>query len=240
MLFHSFTSKYVEFAFAPINIIYAGPHIVFALERFYHFASLQSSLHQIWVRQYTSTMKTDIRYSSSDCFEPFPFPPDEAILSLESIGEQYYETRHQIMISRQEGLTDTYNRFHDPHEHSTDIAQLRALHVEMDHAVAAAYGWSDFDVQYDFYETPQGVRYTMPEESRREVLKRLLALNFERAAEEQSILAGLPKPKKGKKSAQAAASAPAAPEVEPLDENAPPPDQLDLFDDGSPKQGRLL
>ena len=145
------------------------------------------------------------------------------------------------MQNLQEGLTATYNRFHDPNERSGDIAQLRALHVEMDHAVAAAYGWSDFDVKYDFHETPQGVRYTMPEVWRREVLKRLLALNFERAAEEQAMLAGAVKvKKKGKKSAQAAASAPVAPDGDPLDPNAPPPEQLDLFDDGSAKQGRLL
>ena len=127
--------------------------------------------------------------------------------------------------------------------HMSDSAQdrLRTLHVEMDHAVAAAYGWSGFDVLYAFHETPQGVRYTMPEVWRHEVLKRLLALNFERAAEERAILAGTVKvKKKGKQSAQAAASAPIAPEVDPLDPNAPPSEQLDLFDDGSSKQERLL
>jgi len=47
------------------------------------------------------------------------------------------------MRQRQVGLTKICNYFHDPDETSTDIAELRRLHVEMDQAVAAAYGWQD-------------------------------------------------------------------------------------------------
>jgi len=94
-----------------------------------------------------------------------------------------------MMLSRQEGLTKTYNRFHDRGEHSADIARLRALHVEMDRAVAAAYGWTDLDLGHGFHETKQGIRYTISESARRTVLDRLLALNHERYAEE--VKAGL-------------------------------------------------
>ena len=90
---------------------------------------------------------------------------------------------------RQEGLTDTYNRFHDPAETSADIAELRQLHVEMDQAVAAAYGWVDLDLGHGFYTTKQGQRYTISEAARRTVLDRLLALNHARYAEE--VKAGL-------------------------------------------------
>ena len=47
------------------------------------------------------------------------------------------------MVSNNEGLTSTYNRFHDPAETSTGILELRRLHGEMDQAVLNAYGWSD-------------------------------------------------------------------------------------------------
>ena len=89
-----------------------------------------------------------------------------------------------MMLSRHEGLTKTYNRFHDPDETSADIQKLRQLHVEMDNAVAAAYGWTDLDLGHGFHETKQGVRYTISEAARREVLGRLLKLNHERYAEE--------------------------------------------------------
>ena len=102
------------------------------------------------------------------------------------------------MQSRQEGLTKTYNRFHNPDESAEDIERLRELHVEMDRAVADAYGWGDLDLGHGFHETKQGVRFTISEEARREVLDRLLLLNHERYAEE--VAQGLhdKKAKKGK------------------------------------------
>ena len=54
----------------------------------------------------------------------------------------------------------------------------------MDHAVAAAYGWTDLDLGHGFHETKQGVRFTISEAARREVLGRLLKLNHERYATE--------------------------------------------------------
>ena len=103
---------------------------------------------------------------------------------LNKIGQIYCEHRRQIMLARKEGLTKTYNRFHDPDETADDIQKLRALHVEMDKAVAAAYGWTDLDLGHGFRETKQGVRFTISESARREVLARLLKLNHERHAEE--------------------------------------------------------
>ena len=47
------------------------------------------------------------------------------------------------MIRNNEGLTSTYNRFHDPSESSPDLLELRNLHTEMDQAVLKSYGWGD-------------------------------------------------------------------------------------------------
>src|SRR5260370_6472619 len=91
------------------------------------------------------------------------------------------------MLTRQEGLTKTYNRFHNPEETAEDILTLRELHKEMDEAVARAYGWDDLDLGHGFHETKQGLRYTISEEARREVLGRLLRLNHERYAEEVAM-----------------------------------------------------
>ena len=100
------------------------------------------------------------------------------------MGEAYHDHRRQMMLSRNEGLTKTYNRFNDPSEQSDDITRLRALHVEMDGAVAAAYGWNDLDLTHDFQETTQGVRYTLSDPGRRIILDHLLALNQQRYEEE--------------------------------------------------------
>ncbi len=70
----------------------------------------------------------------------------------------------------------------------------------MDYAVAQAYGWDDLlggeGLNHDFHETKQGLRYTISEPIRREILDRLLQLNFDRYAEEEQR--GLHDKKKGK------------------------------------------
>jgi hypothetical protein len=77
------------------------------------------------------------------------------------------------------------------------------LHVEMDRAVAAVYGWSDLALGHGFHQTKQGLRFTISEPARREVLARLLKLNHERHAEElRQGLVGVkakPKPRATKK-----------------------------------------
>jgi hypothetical protein len=88
------------------------------------------------------------------------------------------------MFGRHEGLTKTYNRFHDSTETAADIRELRDLHVEMDRAVAAAYGWTDLNLNHGFHETRQGRRFTISEHARQEVLARLLRLNQARYSDE--------------------------------------------------------
>ena len=142
-------------------------------------------------------MKDDLRYTPSDCFETFPFPENwETHPALEAAGKTYYDFRAELMRENNEGMTKTYNRFHDPDEHDPRIARLRELHAAMDRAVLDAYGWNDiladceFLLDYEIDEATWGhkkkpYRYRWPDEVRDEVLARLLALNAERAAEER-------------------------------------------------------
>jgi hypothetical protein len=152
------------------------------MQTYADFAYLQSNINTEWALTYGSTLGATPVYTPSDCFETFPFPTHTS--NLDKIGEHYHEHRRQVMLARREGLTKTYNRFHDPIETSADIAELRRLHVAMDQAVAAAYAWADLDLGHGFHETKQGLRYTISEAARRTVLDRLLALNHERYAEE--------------------------------------------------------
>jgi hypothetical protein len=192
------TSRTVAFEFIKTGIVFSHATIVLTFDSNAIFALLLSTIHTEWAREHGSSMKGDARYTPSDCFETFPFPDTRNPIpdTLSPIGEQYHEHRRQVMLARQEGLTKTYNRFHDPEERAEDIATLRRLHTEMDAAVAAAYGWHDLDLEHGFHATKQGTRYTISEAARREVLDRLLALNHERYAEE--VAAGLHDKGKGK------------------------------------------
>jgi hypothetical protein len=96
------------------------------------------------------------------------------------------------MKNRQIGLTETYNLIHNPVEQSGDIGSIRHLQVKMDMAVALAYGWSDLNLEHDFNETKQGLRYTISDASRRLILDRLLDLNHRRHAEAEAAKAVLP------------------------------------------------
>jgi hypothetical protein len=162
-------------------------------------------------------MKDDLRYTPSDCFESFPFPKDfETNSTLESAGKAYYEFRADLMVRNDEGLTKTYNRFHDPDQRAPDILNLRELHAAMDRAVLDAYDWTDLkptcefllDYEEDEDEVDAGGRrrrkkpwrYRWPDEFRDEVLARLLELNRQRAEEERlSGAAAQAKQKKSRK-----------------------------------------
>ena len=193
------TTKQCAFGFSDLDetgIVFSHALIVLSLTTYIDFAVLQSSVHDIWVSEYSSSLETRLRYSPSDCFETFPFP--ELTDELEQIGSTYHEFRREIMLNRQEGLTQTYNRFHNSQESAPDIARLRELHSAMDTAVKHAYGWHDLNLEHDFHPTKQGIRFTISPEARQEVLDRLLELNFQRRAEE--LKNGLwEKPKAAKK-----------------------------------------
>lgn len=172
------TTKYCTFSLLQTGVVFSHMTKVVTFDGTGAFALLASSIHEVWAREYSSTLETRLKYIITDAFETFPFPPD--LRSLEGIGSRYDEHRSSIMLARQEGLTRIYNRFHDPKETSRDIQTLRDLHVEMSQAVAVAYGWDDLD--HGFHESKQGLRFTVSEPARRGILDRLLQLNHERHA----------------------------------------------------------
>jgi hypothetical protein len=234
-------SRTWAFSFVPNGWVYSHMLIVFPTSRGQSFALLQSTQHRVWSEQHTSSMKTDMRYAPSDCFETFPFPqsPTPAHQSaLDAIGETYHEHRRELMLASNEGLTKTYNRFHNPAHKDDGIQRLRDLHVQMDNAVRDAYGWTDLDLEHGWIKTVTveekndkktgklrqvekvDWRFTISERARQEVLRRLLALNHEVHARE--VAEGLHDKKKGK-----AAKKPAAP-AQPNDTTAAL-DDLPLF-----------
>lgn len=128
--------------------------------------------------------------------------------ALETIATRYLGHRANMMKARQEGLTKTYNRFHNPLENGDDIVTLRQLHADMDDAVLRTYAWGDladlcapgaefaprFLTEEDEPEFAYQDRLFWPAPFRDKVLARLLALNKECAEAEKQ-------PKSGKKKA---------------------------------------
>jgi hypothetical protein len=194
-------SKTLTPIFVSTGMVFNHKTVVFAYDDYGHLGLLTSTFHWWWVVKNTSTLRTDINYSPTDCFETFPQP--DVSEELARVAKALDEHRGPLMLARNEGLTKTYNRVHSPDESTSDVEELRRLHVELDHAVAAAYGWDDLNLDHGFHETPQGIRYTIGPVARVEALDRLLELNHDRYAAE--VAAGLHDKKKGGKQAAKAA-----------------------------------
>ena len=202
-------SAHHQFAMLSTEILFANYVIVVALDTHAAFCALQSRPHEIWARFFGSSLEDRLRYTPSDCFETFPFPEGwEDRPDIEAVGLAYYEFRAALMVRNNEGLTKTYNRFHDPDERNPEILKLRELHAGMDHAVLDVYGWTDIPLDCEFLldyvideeewgNKKKPYRYRWPDVVRDEVLVRLIELNAARAKEE--IRSGATAEKTGRK-----------------------------------------
>lgn len=227
------TTKYLNFSPMPTNYVFTHALYIFTTDRWDLFTVVQSTLHEVWARKYSGSLKQDLRYSPSKCFDTFAFPTglwQTASPDLAAIGERYHQHRKDLMLSLWLGLTKVYNLFHaadltpemvaevSKKDAATAAAgyegllELRRLHVQLDTAVRDAYGWQDLNLGHDFHEIEtlpekDRVRYTISPAARREVLKRLLAENHKRAAEEAKAAPAMKPAKRGRKMAADASAA---------------------------------
>lgn len=177
------TTAHLAFEFVSTKFVLSERLVVIADEKFSSFSVLQSVIHEVWAfRPGTMTQGKTRTYFVAEAYESFPQPASRG--SLETIGELYDEQRSITMEKRAIGLTSFYNQLHDKHCSFSDIEDMRLLQAELDQMVTHAYGWDDLDLNHGFHETKQGIRFTISEDARREVLLRLLKLNHERYEEE--------------------------------------------------------
>ncbi len=148
-LVNSQVTKHLVFARQPTDRVFAHTLYVYPLPSYTAFAVLQSRAHEPWARLHASTMKTDLRYTATNCFDTFAFPrpdPRAVIPTVEAAGERFYGARARFMAARARGLTKTYNALKDPTCRAPAILELRRLSEAMDRAVLDAYGWRELEV----------------------------------------------------------------------------------------------
>lgn len=110
---------------------------VFAFADDYSMGVLQSAIHTAWATDQSTTLETRPRYTSLS-FLSFPWPSIE-VAEREPIAETMraiVASRAEICLERQIGLTTLYNEIDDG-----AYRDLLELHVSLDEAVGAAYGW---------------------------------------------------------------------------------------------------
>lgn len=176
-------SKTVMPVRVPTGQVFSHKLAVFATDSYADQAALSSSLHQVWAIRYGSTMRTDVNYSPSDVFATLPRPgPSDRLVE---IGRTLEVELREIMLRRELGLTKLYNLVNDPDmsdSADSDVARMREIHVELDRAVMAAYGWDDVPLDHGFHSYRQVRRWTVSPTARVEILDRLLEENHRRAA----------------------------------------------------------
>ncbi len=185
------TAKHRFFQFLDASILPDNKLIAIASAEAWHLAVLSSRVHVTWALAAGGHLGVgnDPVYVKTRCFEPFPFPTasvaEQAVLRF--LGERLDAHRRQRQ-SLHPNLTSTgmYNvlvklrvgETLTPAERTIHqqglIMVLWELHDEIDRAVLEAYGWSDLIPKLN-----AGDQIAAP------LLERLVALNAERAAEEQ-------------------------------------------------------
>ena len=107
--------------------------VVVISDDFYVLGILTSKVHRLWMEAQKSTLKADIAYTHTTCFETFPLPQNPGVggscKDVSGKGErpfapteqirnktvELHEYRTQQMSKKQWGITKLYNEyFHEP------------------------------------------------------------------------------------------------------------------------------
>ncbi|CAJ4898397.1 Type I restriction-modification system methyltransferase subunit [Burkholderia pseudomallei] len=188
-------SKFLTPCMLPNSYVFDQRVVTFADASFGFYAVLQSSVHEVWARKQAASLETRLSYTPSDAFVSFPLCTISE--ELERLGESFHDGRSQLLQSEDIGLTEFFNRFHRQEYAPAAMEELRRLLLGIDQLVLNAYDWGDIELRHDFRAVPylpnnDQVRYTICEEARLEILRRLSRLNRVRfeseVAEEDSLL----------------------------------------------------
>ncbi|MCB1275878.1 DNA methyltransferase [Prosthecobacter sp.] len=197
------TAKHRLFTFLAGNTVPDAKIVAIALDDIFYLSVLSSSVHGLWAERTGVRMGVgnDLNYNHAYCFNKFPFPAlEEGALKqrIRELGERLDAHRkRQQALHPDLTLTGMYNvleklRAGDaltPKERVTHdqglVSVLKQIHDELDAAVLEAYGWVP-DLEGPFPLADRlAEKNAHAEAIEQEILTRLVALNHERAAEEQ-------------------------------------------------------
>ena len=196
------TPKHRTFQFLSHEILPDNMLVNIAVDDYFHLGILSGRLHTVWALATGGTLGAGQRYNKTRCFETFPFPEanETQKATIRDLAERLDAHRKRQQEQHPElTLTGMYNvleklRSEEPltakektiHEQGL-VSVLRELHDDLDRAVFDAYGWNDLAEQLvglPGATTPLPDKPEAQAAAEEELLKRLVELNAERAAEE--------------------------------------------------------
>jgi hypothetical protein len=129
--------KYIPIAYVDQNTIVSNATSIIYDAKLWLFALIHSNFHMVWVRAVSGRLKTDFRYSSSLCFNTFPFP------YLNEYQKEELEVHaFKILEAREMFSEKSLAKLYDP-----DIMPdtLKEIHHQLDLAVERCYRSKPFD-----------------------------------------------------------------------------------------------
>jgi hypothetical protein len=124
------------------NLLVNNTLMVITKNNYSFLGFLSSKFHIEWTKHTSSTLKGDVRYTNTTCFETFPFPENKENEKVSSIMKQIESYRRKVCQENQHGLTELYNQmFEGGHE------TLKQHHKQLDIAVAELYNFPIKDLK---------------------------------------------------------------------------------------------
>ena len=182
------TSDYHTIERIVSNIIHLDSAVIFLYDDLAVFTVLQSSVHEVWSRKYSSSLGSGMRYIVSDCFDTFPFPAIDQgspfFDTLHAMGDRFISLRSKVCQSNNISRTELMSSVYNENNNQEHIRLIRDAISVLDDAVMKSYGWEDIELNHGFYEWNGRVRFTISESTRDEIIRRLIKLNHKRYEEE--------------------------------------------------------
>ncbi|WP_419593351.1 DNA methyltransferase, partial [Thiolapillus sp.] len=191
-------TKYPICMLAPSDWIYTNQVVLIGVDREDLYPICLSSLFRSWLEAYCGGgLGVTLRLSISESMAKFPLPIMRVTQAGIDAATHFNELAVEWSAERGSGLTDLMNTIHSKDYADDQIVSLRGILGSIDTEVAAAFGWHDLDMTYDFRDIPfakndDGSRYVVSDTTRMEILRRLVLLNKERYEEQvaQGLHAG--------------------------------------------------
>ncbi|MEQ8839156.1 MAG: hypothetical protein RID07_20290, partial [Lacipirellulaceae bacterium] len=179
-------TKYPFCMLAPSDWNYTNKVLLIAAKRDDLFAICLSTFFRNWLYAFsvsslgadTNTLTLSIRESVSK----FPLPGKKVSGAGKSVATFFQDKVLEWSKNNNCGLTATLNAVNTPDNKDKVIVDLRDAMVSLDKEVAAAYGWSDLDLSYEFFEFSGGSsndawRWENSQDTKYKIMERLRSLN---------------------------------------------------------------
>lgn len=141
----SSVAKYRTFLWCDARDLPSGRLVVVASDQDWMYGVLNSRIHVVWAAANSSThgKGNDLTYTSTTCFEPFPFP-QWTPATQQGVAEaaQFLEKARAGLKAQGLTITEMYNALGEVTGTASPAYTLKLAHNRLDQAVAAAYGWA--------------------------------------------------------------------------------------------------